>query len=165
MNTLNRSTRLFINVIGLVALAGLFATLTAKRASATAEVNEFPSPLCITRGQTLQLNVANYEGPDTMPITVRLAIIDKEGNTLAQSTEELSSRHTATLLLNADEITQRTEYRILTRVVLTSIGDPNLRHLGLSMEVVDNETQRTVLLHPGISRGFDPQPDPPGVQR
>ena len=165
MNTLNRSTRLFINVIGLVALAGLFATLTAKRASATAEVNEFPSPLCITRGQTLQLNVANYEGPDTMPITVRLAIIDKEGNTLAQSTEELSSGHTAALLLNADEITQRTEYRILTRVVLTSIGDPNLRHLGLSMEVVDNETQRTVLLHPGISRGFDPQPDPPGVQR
>ncbi len=165
MNTLNRSTKLFTLVIALVALAALFATLTPKRVSATAEVNEFPSPLCITRGQTLQLNVANYDGPDTRPILVEMTIVDQDGEPLARSREELLPGHTAALLLNANEIGSRTDFRILTRAVVTSIGDPHIRHLGLSEEVIDNETQKTLLLHPGISRGFDPQPDPPGVQR
>jgi len=165
MNTLYRSTNHFTLVIALVAIASLFGTLTANRVSATAEVNEFPSPLCITRGQTLQLNVANYEGPDTMPITVAMTILDQNGAPLKRLTQELLPGQTAPLLLNANEITQTTEYRILTRAVVTTIGDPNVRHLGISLEVIDNETQRTVLLHPGISKGFDPQPDPPGIPR
>lgn len=165
MKPSNKSTKAFAVAIALFALASLFVSLTARRVTATAEVNEFPSPLCVTRGQTLQLNVANYEGPDTMPILVTAKIVDQDGEPLAQMGVELLPGQTASLLLNANEITRRTEYRILTRAVVTSIGDSNLRHLGLSLEVIDNDTQKTVLLHPGFSRGFDPQPDPPGIPR
>jgi len=165
MKTSKQSTKVFTTVMALVALAAVFASLTVRRVSATAEVNEFPSPLCVTRGQTLQLNVANYDGPDTMPIMVNAKIVDQDGEPLAQMDVELLPGRTAFVLLNANEITQRTEYRILTRAVVTTIGDPHIRNLGLSLEVIDNDTQKTVLLHPGISRGFDPQPDPPGIPR
>jgi hypothetical protein len=161
MKTANRSTKYFAMAIALVAGA-VWAGLPATRVGATAEVNEFPSPLCITRGQTLQLNVANYEGPDTSPILVEMAILDQDGKPLTRSKEMVSLGHTAVLRLNGNEIGSRTEFRILTRAVVRSIGDPNLSHLVISEEVVDNETQKTLLLHPGISRGFDPQPDPPG---
>lgn len=163
MEIKNRSTKLFTTAIALVALAVVWAGLPANRVSATAEVNEFPSPLSITRGQTLQLNVANYEGPDTRPILVEMTILDQDGNPLSQSTEELPTGHTAALALNANDIAGRTEYRILTRAVVKSIGAAHISNLGLSLEVIDNETQRTVFLHPGISKGFDPQPDPPGI--
>lgn len=164
MKTTSKSKKFLAIVIALT-IGAVWASLHARRVSATAEVNEFPSPLCITRGQTLQVNVANYDGPDTTPILVDIKILDQEGATLAQRIAELSSGQTAPLVLNANDIGSRTEFRILTRAVVTSIGDPNLRHLGLSEEVIDNDTQKTVLFHPGISRGFDPQPDPPGVPR
>jgi hypothetical protein len=141
-------------VITLIAVAATWALLPIGRVGAFDTTDEKPSPLSIARGQTLQLNVANYEGPDTRPIPVEMAILDADGSVLVRSEMiEVSGGHTVSLLLDRDEIGGRAGDRLLTRAVVTAINQSH-PHLLVSEEVIDNETQRTVLLHPGISKGL-----------
>ena len=51
MKTKNRFMRLIAIVTLPVACAMVWAILPASQVGATAEVNEFPSPVCITRGR------------------------------------------------------------------------------------------------------------------
>ena len=152
------------SVIAIIALAASWAGWPAARVLAIQDSEDKPSPLSIAFGQTLQLNVANVSRGDA--IAVEIAVLDDSGNPLARSSELVMPQHTAMLRLNRDELSGLSAGRLLTRAVVKVMGNPNgvVRDLVVSQEVVDNETQRTVLLHPGISKGFNPQPDPPSIR-
>ena len=48
--------------------------------------------------------------------------------------------------------------------VTTEPPDPDrIGNVVSTFEVIDNTTQRTMFLNPGVIRGFNPQPDPPGI--
>jgi hypothetical protein len=162
MTKMNRSTKPFAVVIALVAAAALWTAWPASHVLALQDSEDMPSPISIAFGQTLQLNVANASSGDSIP--VEMMILDESGNPLKRSRELVMPLHTSMLTLNRNEVPGREASRLLTRAVVKVIGDPDIKigDLLVSEEVVDNETQRTMLLHPGISRGFNPQPDPPG---
>jgi hypothetical protein len=49
------------------------------------------------------------------------------------------------------------------RVQIRGVEDPNIRCSFVpTLEVFDRRTGETEFIHPGLSRGFNPQPDPPG---
>lgn len=162
MRTQRLRTALIALVAATIALAASWSERPGSRVLAIQDSEDFPSPIGIASGQTLFLNVAHTGSGD--PIPVELMILDARGTTLDRARELLLPGHTATLALNRDGIAGLPESRILTRAVVNSLGGPDTRDLVISLEVVDNETQRTVILHPGISKGFNPQPDPPGIR-
>jgi hypothetical protein len=150
-------------VIALVALSGIWGGAD-RTVLAIQDSEDMPSPISIVLGQTLQLNVANAGSGN--PIRVEIMILDDRGNLLKQSRELVMPLHTAVLTLNGDEVIGTGASRLLTRAVVKVIGNPHLviGDVVVSEEVIDNETQRTLLLHPGTSKGFNPQPDPPAVR-
>jgi hypothetical protein len=121
-----------------------------------------PSPVGVGFGQTIYLNVANTGIENAIPIEMR--IFDEDGNTLAGARQLVLPGHITSLSLNRDDLPARAGARVLTRAEVKSLGGPDTRNLVVSQEVVNNETQRTMILHPGISKGFNPQPDPPGIR-
>jgi len=137
-------------------------TSPASRVLAIQDSEDMPSPIGIAFGQTLYLNVCNTGSRD--PIQVEMMILDDDGTALDRARQLVLPGHTESLVLNRDHIPGHAESRVLTRAVVKSLGGPDTRNLVISQEVVDNETQRTMILHPGISKGFNPQPDPPGVR-
>ncbi|HZF39514.1 MAG TPA: hypothetical protein VE715_11865 [Blastocatellia bacterium] len=49
--------------------------------------------------------------------------------------------------------------------IIRTIGDPGIKNLHISLEVFDNATGKTTaFVSPALIKGFNPQPDPPGVQ-
>jgi hypothetical protein len=162
VRTQNTRTQLIGFVILMVALALIWAERPASRVLAIQDSEDMPSPIGIASGQTLYLNVSNTGSGDQIP--VEMMILDDDGNPLGRARQVVLPGHTESLALNRDDIPGRAESRVLTRAVVKSLGGPDTRNLVISQEVVDNETQRTMILHPGISKGFNPQPDPPGVR-
>ena len=162
MRTQSTRTQLIGFVILMVALALIWAERPASRVQAIQDSEDMPSPISIAFGQTLYLNVSNTGSGD--PIPVEMMILDDDGTALDRVRQLVLPGHTESLTLNRDDIPGRAESRVLTRAVVNSLGGPDTRNLVISQEVVDNETQRTTILHPGISKGFNPQPDPPRVR-
>ena len=162
MRTQNTRTQLIGFVILIVGLALIWSERSASRVLAIQDVENMPSPIGIAFGQTLYLNVSNTGSGD--PIPVEMMILDDDGTALDRARQLVLPGNTESLVLNRDDIPGRAESRVLTRAVVKSLGGPDTRNLVISQEVVDNETQRTMILHPGISKGFNPQPDPPGVR-
>ena len=148
--------------IAIITAVAIWGERPATRVLAIQDSEDKPSPLSIALGQSLYLNVSNTGRGD--PIPVDMVILDDEGNRLARATHLVLPRHTEALVLNRDDIPGREGSRVLTRAEVNSLGGPDTRSLVVSQEVVDNETQRTMILHPGISKGFNPQPDPPGIR-
>lgn len=163
MKATNRPFKLMSVVIAAGMLVTIWTARPAPHVLAFQDEEDMPSPISIAIGQTLQLNVANTSSGD--PIPIEMMILDDTGNPLKRSRELVMPLHTTVLMLNRDEVGGRAASRLLTRAVVKVIGDPDIKigDLLVSEEVVDNETQKTVLLHPGISKGFNPQPDPPGT--
>lgn len=162
MRTQSIRTQLTVLIITIVALAAIWTERPASRVLAIEDSEEKPSPIGIVFGQTLYLNVANTGARDAIPVV--MVILDDDGNPLAVARQLVLPGHTESLALNRDDIPGRAASRVLTRAVVNSLGGPDTRSLVVSQEVVDNETQQTMILHPGISKGFNPQPDPPGVR-
>lgn len=162
MRTQNTRTQLIGFVILIVALALIWLERPVSRVLAFQDSEDKPSPMGVAFGQTLYLNVANTGNDNAVP--VEMMILDGEGNPLAMSRRLVRPGHAESLAVNRDDIAGRSGSRVLTRAVVNSLGGPDTRGLVVSEEVVDNETQRTMILHPGISKGFNPQPDPPGVR-
>lgn len=153
MKTQNTRTQFIGLAIAIIALAA-WMVRPASKVQAIQDSEDFPSPIGIARGQTLFLNVSNTGSRD--PIPVEIVILDEDGDPLDRARELVLPGHTASLSLNRDDIPGRAESRVLTRAVVSSLGGPDTRNLVISQEVVDNETQRTMILHPGISKGFNP---------
>ena len=155
-------TPLIALLLAAIALAAIWSERPASGVLAIQDSEDRPSPLGIASGQTLFLNVSNTGSDD--PIPVEMMIFDDDGNPLRRARQLVLPGHTQSLTLNRDDIPGRPDSRVLTRAVVNSLGGPDTRDLVISLEVVDNETQRTMILHPGISKGFNPQPDPPGFR-
>lgn len=162
METRIRQTKLISLITATLAAAAIWIAWPASWVQAVQDSEEKPSPMGIAVGQTLYLNVANTGRRNAIPIEMK--ILDDDGNPLAAARQLVLPGHTASLSLNRDDIPGRAASRVLTRAEVSTLGGPDTRNLVLSEEVVDNETQKTMILHPGISKGFNPQPDPPGHQ-
>lgn len=162
MRTQGTQTKLTALTIAMIALAAIWMERPASRVLAIQDSEDKPSPIAIAFGQTLYVNVANTGDRDAIPIV--MMILDEEGRRLAVARRLVLPSHTESLSLNRDDIPSRAGSRVLTRAEVNSLGGPDTRSLVVSQEVVDNENQRTMILHPGISKGFNPQPDPPGVR-
>src|SRR5262245_32875072 len=124
-------TRKTGNVV--VALMAAFFTLAATRSDAII-VNYLP--VGVTLGQTARLNFLNIGM--TRAIIVDYRFLDADGNVLAQSNEHLllPMGRIVSVDLNRDTIPHESN-RIQIRIEVT-IGDPNLRYLRTSTEVVNN---------------------------
>ena len=162
METRNRRTKLLNLITATLAAVAIWTAWPASLVRALQDSEDKPSPMGIAFGQTLYLNVANTGSGNAIPIEMR--IFDDDGNPLAAARRVVLPGHTASISLNRDDLPGRLT-RVLTRAEVKSLGGPDTRDLVVSEEGVDNETQRTMILHPGLSRGFNPQPDPPGTQQ
>ena len=134
----------------------------------------------LTQGQSAHLNVSNVLIPppdDSTPATVELAILDADGLVLARSTERVARGRSATLVLNRDLLPLRRESRLGLRAVVriqpppddsTPPPDDNTPPpddgIVASLEVVDNASMRTqYVVPPWVTKGFNPQPEPPAA--
>jgi len=158
----NAQMKLVGLAICLIAITAIWTAWPPQMVFAFQDSEEKPSPLGVAFGQTLYLNVANTGNENAVP--VEMMRVDEEGNPLARARRLVRAGHSESLALNRDDVPGRAGSRVLTRAVVNSLGGPDTRSLVVSEEVVNNETQRTMILHPGISKGFNPQPDPPGGQ-
>jgi hypothetical protein len=127
----------------------------------------------VTQGQTARINVVNSPDPNTSiapsPCIVELCFHDVSGNLIldrsgraVQKTATIDPHHGAFLDLNGNLVAGAGG-----RVVIV----PCIRNLSLNdgtlavptVELYNNTTKTTLVLSPGVARGFDPQPDPPAL--
>lgn len=162
MKSLSTQLKLLTLIVAVFAAAAIWSAWPGRGVLALQDSEDKPSPMGVAFGQTLFLNVANTGDRNAIP--VEMTILDDDGNPLAQARVLVLGGHTQSLALNRDDIPGRAASRILTRAVVNSLGGPDTSNLVVSEEIIDNETQRTMILHPGVIKGFNPQPDPPGQQ-
>lgn len=166
MKTQIRSNKLLAITLGLVGLAALFAARTETHAQAE---QGLPEPLLasglvhVTNGQSAQLNLSWGPVPDDgipppddgLATSVKLMIFDADGLIVAQSTTRLARRRSVSLTLNRD-LLARTEARLGLRAVAKIVNPPDdgqpIPDDGIvaSFEVLNNATQRTVLVSPVV---------------
>ena len=127
----------------------------------------------VTLGQTARINVVNSPDPKRSippsPCTVEMCFHDINGNLIldrsgrvVQKTAVIDPHHGDSLDLNGNLVAGAG-----ARVVII----PCLRILNLNegtlavptVELYNNTIKTTFVLSPGVARGFDPQPDPPGL--
>ena len=171
-----------VTALALVALAVL-ATFGIFRGTQRAHAQDVSPPqpdrisfgmVGITRGQTARLNVANV-GETPWDRVIDHRFVNSDGEVLrtrdgqpVQRTMTLEPGHSTFLQISADEFIGRNEVRLNFRPVVIVIPPPTdgaQAHppspIVPTLEVIDNATARTMLLYPGVIRGFNPQPDPP----
>ena len=180
MKTLKTRTKL-IALVALVAIAAACA-ITRVRAQDTpppiGERHALFGMTGITRGQTARINVSHLPPPvgdyPPGPTRVEMGFVDADGNPLLNNEGRpihrvvmLEPGHSAFMQINANNLLVRDEVRLTFRPVVIVTPPPvNDRQLPPgptvpTLEVIDNATSKTVLLSPGVIRGFNPQPDPP----
>ena len=134
----------------------------------------------ITRGQTARINVSNLVSPPIGdyppgPYRVEMMFVDVEGNALLNNEGNpirrvvmLEPGRSAFLQINANNLLGRDEVRLNFRPVMNVFVVPPVGERQFppspivpTVEVIDNATGKTLLLYPGVIRGFNPQPDPP----
>lgn len=153
--------------------AGLAAVAVAP-VWAISDENEFVNDfgmVAITAGQTMRLNVLNAIGdPDSRPCSVELRFFDGRGVLLGgPDTKLLHAREAAFLDLvfaRAAGAAPGTRFGVHAQVSAKFANPREQRacsnNLRTTLEVFDTETGVTLFIHPGLIRGFNPQPDPPG---
>ncbi len=156
-------------------VAGTLAAALPPPAAAISEENEFVNDfgmVAIVAGQTARLSVLNATGdPDSRPCTVELRFFDGRGGMLGgPDTKVLGAREAAFLDLPYPRVggaPPNARFGIHANVV-AKFANPRERracsnNLIPTLEVFDDATGATQFLHPGVIRGFNPQPDPPGT--
>jgi hypothetical protein len=139
--------------------------------------------LSITRGQTARLSVADLTPPPVGelppgPIRVEMSFVDADGHFLLNPDGQpirrvvmLEPRRSTFLQINANNLLARDENRLNFRPVVKVLPPPIPdsptqpppigERVVPTVEIIENATAKTVLLYPGVIRGFNPQPDPP----
>lgn len=153
-----------VAIAGALILLAIFTVRGATRAQAIDIVTRTAvlSPISLGADQTVALFASSYEGPDTKPVDIELMFVDVSGSVLKQQRSSLRPGETAFLHFDQSEL-RSPQLLILTRAVVRVIGDPNVHPPVVSEEILDSATSKVLFLHPGVSKGFDPQPDPPGM--
>jgi hypothetical protein len=177
-------TRHTCRTFGLATLVATLALAHGGPAEAFKEVEPGKTGMVgIVRGQTARLNAVRIDDPNTTPpddsgraCTAELSLLDGTGNVLTRSMESLAAGHSAFLDFAIDDPNarpgQRQQLRAVLRAVPPDTGDRRGRAfppdpcagLVATLEVFQSETgETTVILNPAVIRGFNPQPDPPGI--
>ena len=123
----------------------------------------------VARSETVRLNMVNLgtqRGTRTLPpgpCRVDAVFLDSEGNALMRGAMIIEGGQSASLEFHGglvDDPNIRPGVRV-------SVGTncPSDSMIG-TLEVFDTATgQGSLILHPAIIKGFNPQPDPPGITR
>src|SRR5262245_11771404 len=166
MKKAKTTTKLFAMVITLITAATIWFALGVRRTQAIQDSEDFPSPIGITFGQTARLNVLN--SGENRGIIIDYRFLDSQGRTLAKSPERqlIPPTQMRSFDLNADDLNAPRDRfgRIQILAVVSTLGGPDTKNLHASLEVFDNATGKTTAIFPTETiRGFNPQPDPPGI--
>ncbi len=164
----NRSARikLIATALGLVAFAAILITWEARRVDALAEDHNL-FVVGLSSGQTARLNVFN-SGKERGYV-INWKFFDSRGRVIAQSPGSvfLPPVQMRSFDLNADDlnVTRDRFGRIQMLAVARAQSNPNEKNFHASLEVFDNATGKTTVFFPTETiKGFNPQPDQPGIQ-
>jgi hypothetical protein len=161
--------RIRITLIGFLASILAFCFI----GQANAEILGKPKPLTvvgITIGQTARISVRHWVNPDlpppTDPFTVVMEYHDTAGRLLTdrsgrvfQRTVTINPGRGAFLDLNGNEFGSG---RLTIIPCIKVLSLPAGSRAVPTFEVYSNDTKKSQHLSPGVIRGFNPQPDPPG---
>ena len=102
------------------------------------------------------------EDPEMQPCVVEMRVLNAIGQEIGPPDAiTLRPGVAVTRFVQPEDATTPQRYR----VELRGVEDPNIRSCPMpmvTMEIFDNRTGETQYMHPGLIRGFNPQPDPPG---
>ena len=162
-------TRSVAQVITLAALVSVSAVLPVWGGT---DVGNGFGMIGIVRGQTARLNMVNLGGPDTR-CQAEVMFLDSEGNTLAEHGIIIIGGTSASLDLNADALGSPDTFGRFQIRVMVALGGPDTKggevractnNLIPTLEIFNNASgQTTIILHPTVLKGFNPQPDPPSA--
>ena len=166
----NATSRTALRVAALAALL-----LTPQAAQAAREVEpSHPFPMVgVTFGQTLRVNVVNVggvepDGGDSQACEVLFGVVDAMSRVLVSTRAMLAPGQSAFVDLRVDNPDFRGQ-RFQVRPTVTFTNAPRARQSQCgavvpSGEVFDTGTGAgSLFVHPGVIKGFNPQPDPPGA--
>lgn len=123
------------------------------------QVNATP-PVSLVDGQTLRVNFLNT---GRSPFEIIPCIFDADGEHLKTGERvTLLPGQTVSFELSRAEAGRRGDGSVRVRAGV-HVNRPDLKHLVVSGEVVEDATGRSSLFVPGLRVGFDPQPDPPAT--
>lgn len=128
------------------------------------------SPVGIVSGEALEIHVANTRFPAGRdgqlppgPCRADILVLDANGGLLARQGGSIEAGQTLSLTYAAGREAAGAD-RLLARGVVLFSGKAG--HCVSSLEVVDVQTGHGLgVLNPGLIRGFNPQPEPPGDKR
>lgn len=167
MKSSKTTTKLFATVMTVIIAVGIWFALGARRAQAIQDSEDFPSPFGISFGQTARLSVLNS---GERGIIIDWRFLDGQGHTLARAAgpQTIPPNQMRSFDLNADDLgAVRDRFgRIQVLAVVRALGGPDTKNLHTSLEVFDNATGKTTIFIPSpLIKGFNPQPDPPGIRQ
>ncbi len=150
MNTRNRfkhALALGTVVVGIIALAAIVTTPVARAQRAEPAVNVLP-PVGIAFGQTLRVNFLNV---GSNPVEIQPCIFDGDGAHLKTGELlRLAPGQMRSLDLSRAEIGGRTESSVEVRAGVHA-DRPDLKHLVVAGELIEDETAKSSLYVPGDS--------------
>ena|SRR5688572_6276785 len=159
--------------VGIAVLAAMVVLALPWRADAFKEVDPAPGyewgMAGVSRSETARLTMVNLGTqraarsfpPD--PCRAEVVFLGSEGNVLARRAMVIEGGKSASLELDGATIDDPNIRPGVRASVRTSCPSDSM--IG-TMEVFDSATgQGNLILHPAIIKGFNPQPDPPGITR
>ena len=177
--TLTQNTFLKIVMCALAAAAAVFSTATPARAQVEPQrsLSYSMSAVGVARGQAARLNVFYHDqlppgpctpeelppGPCTPPASYRLSLnfVDELGNVVAQRAVTLAPDRSATLIYVPPSF--RPDGRANVRAFISVESEAGYTpKLIPTVEVSDLVSGQVSILNPGSTKGFNPQPEPPG---
>lgn len=140
-----RSTTV-LAALTMVAAALVWASLPARHVHAIQDSEDFPPPFGLAQGQTARLTLFN--SGDTAIVGPEYKFLNSRGEVLRESADAIvilpgHFRFVDFDLPNPPPGTPDLFGRIQMRAVVTTIGNPDVKTLKVSVEVFDNATGRT----------------------
>ena len=163
----------FSKALSLGALIGIMVAIIglATRVSAYREVDAKPEfgmgMITLIPGQNARLNAVNVDN-GIRPCRVELAFYDSNGRQIGETQRANLATGQA---ISSDVFGARTpgfdgalQVRGEVRGFADADGTKNDCTVIPTLEVFDQQTKGTLFMHPGVIKGFNPQPDPPGIE-
>ena len=163
MTAHNTQAKLIAIFITLVAAVTALVTLPAGRAFAIQDSEDKPNPFGVASGQIARLSVSNSS--NVRGYVIDWKFVDGQGRTLAATPEPhlIPPGRFVSFDLDGDSVGQTRDGfgRVQVQAVVTSVGNPDIKNLHVSVELFDKATGRTTsFITGGASRRFSRPPDP-----
>ena len=157
MRSNNLSTKLSIIAILVAVAATVWASWPARHVHAIQDSEDFPPPFGLAQGQTARLTLLN--SGDTAIVGPEYKFLNSRGEVLRESADTiiLLPGHFRSVDFDLPSPPPGTPPdafgRVQLRAVVSTIGNPDVRTLKVSVEVFDNLTGRTSFV-------IQPPPEP-----